>query len=150
MALTDEDIRRILQIIDESELDELHLETDGLKLHVRRGHGSPQLTGQSPSTDATPAPAPEPPAEIAAEDSEYHTVTAPMLGLFYRAPSPSQPAYVEPGTHVEPDTVIGLIEVMKLMNSVEAGVSGTVVAICAENAQLVEYQEPLIRVAPDQ
>jgi biotin carboxyl carrier protein len=72
-----------------------------------------------------------------------------MLGIFYRAPSPAEPAYVEVGSRVEPDTVVGLIEVMKLMNSVAAGVTGTVAEVCAENGAMVEYGQPLVRVVPD-
>jgi len=69
-----------------------------------------------------------------------------MLGTFYRASAPGQRPYVEVGSPVEPDTVVCLIEVMKMMNSIKAGVVGTVVEVCATNAELVEYGEPLFRV----
>ena len=69
-----------------------------------------------------------------------------MLGVFYRAPAPGDEPFVDVGTLVEPDTVVGLIEVMKMMNSVEAGVSGTIVAVCAENAALVEAGAALFRI----
>jgi len=71
-----------------------------------------------------------------------------MLGTFYRASAPGEPPFVEVGSAVDPDTVVCLIEVMKMMNSIKAGVAGTVVEVCADNAQLVEYGEPLFRVAP--
>jgi len=70
-----------------------------------------------------------------------------MLGTFYRAPKPGAPAFVEVGTAVEADTVIGIVEVMKLMNTVRAGVRGTVTALVAVDGALVEYGETLIRVA---
>jgi len=69
-----------------------------------------------------------------------------MLGTFYRASAPGQRPYVDIGSAVEPDTVVCLIEVMKMMNSIKAGVAGTVVEVCATNAELVEYGEPLFRV----
>jgi biotin carboxyl carrier protein len=125
MALTDDDVREILRIIDESELDELRIETDGFTLHVRK--------------DGAAAPA-------AAGPPGGGTIDAPMLGTFYRAPAPGEEPFVDVGTAVEPDTVVGLIEVMKMMNSVEAGVAGTIVEVCAENAALVEAGAPLFRI----
>jgi biotin carboxyl carrier protein len=71
-----------------------------------------------------------------------------MLGMFYAADGPRERPFVEPGSHVEPDTTVCIIEVMKMMNSVPAGLSGTIVEVCAENAQLVEEGAPLFRVAP--
>jgi biotin carboxyl carrier protein len=76
-------------------------------------------------------------------------VPAPLLGIFYRAPKPGAPPYVDVGSRVEPETVIAIIEVMKLMNTVRAGVAGEVVEICAENGVMVEYEEALIRVRVD-
>jgi acetyl-CoA carboxylase biotin carboxyl carrier protein len=71
-----------------------------------------------------------------------------MLGTFYRAEAPGQPPFVEVGREVEPDTIVCIIEVMKMMNSVPAGVAGTIAQVVAENAELVEYGEPLFRVEP--
>ena len=71
-----------------------------------------------------------------------------MLGTFYRAEAPGQPPFVEVGRQVEPDTIVCIIEVMKMMNSVPAGVAGTITEVVAENAELVEYGEPLFRVEP--
>jgi acetyl-CoA carboxylase biotin carboxyl carrier protein len=71
-----------------------------------------------------------------------------MLGTFYRAQAPGATPFVDVGTEVEPGTVVCLIEVMKMMNSIEAGVAGTIVEVCAENAQLVQYGDPLFRVEP--
>jgi len=125
MALTDDDVREILRIIDESELDELRIETAGFTLHVRK--------------DAAAAPP-------AAAPAAGGTIDAPMLGTFYRAPAPGDEPFVDVGTAVEPDTVVGLIEVMKMMNSIEAGVAGTIVEGCAENAAVVEAGAPLFRI----
>jgi acetyl-CoA carboxylase biotin carboxyl carrier protein len=126
MALSDDDVREILRLIDEAQLDELRIETEGFSLHVRKEGG------------AAPARAPEAP--------RGGTIDAPMLGTFYRAPAPGEAPFVDVGAQVEPDTVVGLIEVMKMMNSVEAGVAGTIVAVCAENAEIVEAGAPLFRI----
>jgi acetyl-CoA carboxylase biotin carboxyl carrier protein len=72
-----------------------------------------------------------------------------MLGTFYRAPAPGATPFVDVGTRVDEETVVCLIEVMKMMNAVPAGVSGTIVEVCAENAAVVEYGAPLFRVEPD-
>ena len=140
--LSDEDIREILRLIDESDVDELRIETSAFKLHVRRG-GAPAR-----EEVAEPAEAPAPVVADANGSDGALTIDAPMLGTFYRAESPGAAPFVEVGMHVEPGTVVCLIEVMKMMNSIQAGVSGTVVEVCAENAGLVEYGAPLFRVAP--
>jgi acetyl-CoA carboxylase biotin carboxyl carrier protein len=75
-------------------------------------------------------------------------ITSPMLGTFYRAEAPGKPPFVEVGERVEPDTIVCIIEVMKMMNSITAGVSGTIAAVVPENAELVEYGQPLFRVEP--
>jgi acetyl-CoA carboxylase biotin carboxyl carrier protein len=139
VALSDQDIREILRLIDESGVEELRIDTPELKLHVRRG-GAP----------AVPEPV-EAAAPVAADANGADgavTIDAPMLGTFYRAESPGAAPFVDVGTHVEPGTVVCLIEVMKMMNSIQAGLSGTVVEVCAENAGLVEYGAPLFRVEP--
>ena len=80
---------------------------------------------------------------------ELHIVSAPMLGTFYSAQAPGAAPFVDVGTRVEPDTIVCVIEVMKMMNSVPAGVVGTIVEVCADNAQLVEDGAPLFQVRPD-
>jgi acetyl-CoA carboxylase biotin carboxyl carrier protein len=134
MALSDDDVREILRLIDESKLDELRIETDELKLHVLRGAAPPP---------EEPAPAPVKPAQT---DGSGGTIDAPMPGTFYRAEGPGMEPFVEVGTQVEPDTIVCIIEIMKMMNSVPAGVSGTIVEICAEDAQVVADGEALFRV----
>jgi acetyl-CoA carboxylase biotin carboxyl carrier protein len=155
MALTDDDVREILRIIDESELDELRIEMAGFRLHVRRG-GAPPAAEPQPQPEPVqreraPEPSPEPAAPAEAEVAAANgaaTIEAPMLGTFYRASAPGEQPFVDVGSEVGPDTVVCLIEVMKMMNSVKAGVAGTVVEVCARNAELVEYGEPLFRVQP--
>ena len=149
--LDEDDVREILRLIDESALDELRIETEGFSLHVLRA-GAAGAAGAAEAsaplrrpTAAAPAAAAEP-EPAASEPREGHVVAAPMLGTFYRAEAPGAKPFVEVGASVEPNTVVCLIEVMKMMNSVPAGVSGTIAEVCAENAALVEYGQPLFRV----
>ena len=132
MALSDEDVREILRLIDESELDELRIETAEFKLHVVRGKEAESEPGRE-----------QPRAE---PDGAAQTITAPMPGTFYRADGPGMAPFVDVGARVEEDTIVCIIEIMKMMNSVPAGVSGTIVEICAEDAQLIADGEPLFRV----
>ena len=130
MALSDDDVREILRIIDESDLDELRVETGELSLHVVRGGAVPA---------AAAAPVPEEAADV---------IASPMLGTFYRAPAPGAPPFVDVGSTVEPETIVCIIEVMKMMNSVHAGVAGTIAEICVQNGEPVEYGTRLFRVEP--
>jgi len=134
MALSDDDVREILRLIDESELDELRIESGDLKLHVLRGNAAA----------AEVEAAPEQPTSKS--DGAAVTIKAPMPGTFYRAEGPGMEPFVDVGAHVEPDTIVCIIEIMKMMNSVPAGVSGTVVEVCAEDAQVIADGETLFRV----
>lgn len=165
MTLTAKDVAQITRLLEESNFDELTLELDDLKLTLRRSGAPPPAApggaGASSARAAQPgrsgtAPSGEdsadgPPAAAGAEgravpDGQVLAVTAPLLGTFYRAPKPGAPPFVEVGSPVEADTIIGIIEVMKLMNTVRAGARGTVVDIVAKDGELVEYGEPLLRV----
>ena len=160
MPLSDEDVREILRIIDDSTLTELHIETDGFSLHVKKGGGDAEASGRPRArevsqrvTEGRPrggpeASTPSPPSATKAETDSLVTIPAPMLGTFYRAEAPGKPPFVEVGQRVEPDTIVCIIEVMKMMNSITAGVSGTIAAVVPENAELVEYGQPLFRVEP--
>jgi acetyl-CoA carboxylase biotin carboxyl carrier protein len=145
MGLSEDDVREILRLIDESDLDEIRIDTPDLQLHVRRDGVVPEVVEAAPEPVA---PAPPAAAEPPGDAEALPTVDSPMLGVFYRASGPGLPPYVEVGARVEPDTVVCLIEVMKMMNSIEAGIAGTVVEVCAENAALVEYGQPLFRIRP--
>jgi acetyl-CoA carboxylase biotin carboxyl carrier protein len=151
MKLTDEDVREILRLIDESELEELQIQTENFTLYVRKGpRGAEDSRPPRVSTGGREASAPSvpdtpEPAKAAAADGAL-TIESPMLGTFYRAQEPGAKPFVEIGTEVEADTIVCIIEVMKMMNSVPAGVAGTIVEVCAENAEVVEHGEPLFRV----
>jgi acetyl-CoA carboxylase biotin carboxyl carrier protein len=148
MPLSDEDVREILRIIDESDLSELRIDTEGFSLHVVRGDHAAATEPPSRPRDAPPVTRePEPPPAKPTADG-LASITAPMLGTFYRAEGPGKPPFVEVGSRVEPDTIVCIIEVMKMMNSVPAGVAGTVAEVLPDNAELVEYGQPLFRVQP--
>jgi acetyl-CoA carboxylase biotin carboxyl carrier protein len=154
VTLTAKEVAEITRLLEDSTFDELYLEMDGFKLSLRRSGSVP--TEAAPAASATPPPAPEaqrrPVGGATAADTRLapdpgvQDVPAPLLGTFYRAPKPGAPPFVEVGSAVEEDTVIGIIEVMKLMNAVRASVRGTVTEVPAQDGVLVEYGETLIRV----
>jgi len=157
VPLTAEDVAEITRLLEESDFDELCLEQDGLKLTLRRG-----AAAAPPPVSATAGASPRPAApaggasthhEVGGEsresavDPSVAQVTAPLVGIFYRAPRPGAPPYVEVGAMVEKDTIIGIIEVMKLMNAVQAEVKGTVSEILVQDGAAVEYGQVLLRVS---
>ncbi len=132
MPLSEADVREILRLIDESDVEELRVETEAFSLYVRRGETA--IAAEQPTPSAS--------------GDGVVAISAPMIGTFYRAQAPGAAPYVEVGSRVEPDTVVCLIEVMKMMNPIPAGVGGTIVEVCAANAEPVEYGAPLFHVQP--
>lgn len=159
MSLTAKDVEEIMKLLEASSFDRLALEVDGLKLELERGgSGVPRapraaaavpaspLASPPPPTPATPA---TPPQASAHREAGLVEVKSPLLGIYYRAPKPGEPPFVEVGSKVTQDMVIGIVEVMKLMNSVPAGVTGEVVEILGTNGELVEHGEVLLLVRPE-
>ena len=143
-ALIDE----LTGVMDAKELDELEIEADGIRVLLRRGSRG----GDAPAVvmASTPAAAPGPaiapadePAAAAADAETRHVVQSPMVGTFYRAPAPDADPFIEVGDEVTPDTVVCIIEAMKVMNELKAEVEGVVEAIRAEGGEAVEYGQPL-------
>ncbi|HXR51168.1 MAG TPA: biotin/lipoyl-containing protein [Steroidobacteraceae bacterium] len=152
MSLSAKDVAAILQALEASSFDTLDLELNGVKLQLRRsGSAAQPAMPRALATAATEAARPVNAASAAPVEAPPGTaaVPAPLLGIFYRAPKPGEPPFVDVGSRVEADTIIGIIEVMKLMNTVRAGQRGEVVAIPARNGELVEYGEALLFVRPD-
>ena len=148
MPLSDDDVREILRLIDSSDVEELRVETNRFTLDVRRS--GDERTVAAPGPEAVVDAASTTAAHIdGSAPGELHIVSSPMLGTFYRAAAPGSAPFVDVGARVEADTIVCLIEVMKMMNSVPAGVVGTIVEVCAENAQLVDDGAPLFSVRPD-
>lgn len=149
MSITKADVAEILKLLEDSSFNELSLESGDVKVHLRRSGAQPAATPRAaPAAPTAPATAPAA-KEAAQEEPGVVRVPSPMLGTFYRAPKPGEPPFVDVGQRVEADTIIGIIEVMKLMNTVRAGVRGEIVEIVAKNAALVEYGETLVRVRQD-
>lgn len=161
MTLTFKEVAQIMKIIDASECEEVVLELEGIRLVVRRGGGVTSNAGSTPSQQipvaapvSQPAPvdaptASAPTASAAQPTSEGTEIRAPMVGSFYRCPSPDQPPFVEVGTRVAAGDALCLIEVMKLYTTIEATVAGTVKQIAVEDAQLVEFDQLLFVIDPD-
>ena len=146
MTLSAADVAEIMKLVEEPVFDELTLEIDGKKLTLRKSGVAPSAEVVSP-TPPPPALVPPPPKPVAvAVDPNAQDVTAPLLGTFYRSPKPGAPPFVEVGAAVQEDTVIAIIEVMKLMNTVRAGVRGTVTEILVNDGALVEYEQTLLRI----
>ena len=152
MSLTSKEVAEITRLLEDSSFDELYLELGDLKLSLKRSAAAPDSTDalvpaspQAPTASAASGPHATG-AAPAAEDPRLYSVCAPLLGTFYRAPKPGSSPFVEVGSQVQESTVIGIIEVMKLMNTVRAGASGTVSEILARDGALVEYGEPLLRI----
>lgn len=150
MSLTARDIAEITRLLEDSRFDELELEIDGMKIHLRRNGAPASVAAEGARAGVAPDKSPAAPAAAAspATDPALAAVKAPLLGTFYRAPKPGAPPFVDVGARVEGDTIVGIIEVMKLMNTVRAGVSGTVREFRARDGALVEYGEVLLTVDP--
>jgi len=148
---TRSDVDEILHLIDQSNFDELKLELGGMKLELRR-HGAAPPVAQPPVPPNSPKATA--PIETGAATAMATTaaggaaVPAPLLGTFWHAPRPGAAPFVAVGDEVHAETIIGIIEVMKLMTSVPAGFAGTVLGIEAPNGELVEFGQPLIRIQP--
>jgi acetyl-CoA carboxylase biotin carboxyl carrier protein len=161
--LSAEDVQEILQLLDAAQLDELHLETDRFTLTLRRSadggwtqqsqvRSTPAVEAVEPARSAAgPAPSePAPPVPGGPPSAAgLWEVRAPLLGTFYRAPQPGAAPFVQVGSRVEEDTVVGIVETMKLMNSVAAGACGRVAEICLRDAQFVTQGTVLLRIDPE-
>ncbi|MGD0058067.1 MAG: acetyl-CoA carboxylase biotin carboxyl carrier protein [Verrucomicrobiia bacterium] len=150
-----EQIKAIIGMMKDNDLSEFSMEQDGLKIRIKRGPEGFQQSvtlppAPSPSAAgavAAPAPAPAPVAPASAPvATDARHIVSPMVGTFYRAPSPDAPTYVEVGQEVDPETVVCIIEAMKVMNEIKAEVKGVVTEVLAENAKPVEFGQKLFAV----
>ena len=163
-------LRRLVKIFDDSSATELEIEEEGIKLYISKTQEMPYAPAQpvvqmqaavpplaqqaaqpvqAPviATNAPGAPAAiETPAE---DDPSLHAITSPIVGTFYRAPSPDSDPFVEVGTKVKPGTTLCIIEAMKLMNEIESDVAGTVEKILINNADGVEYGQKMFLIKPE-
>jgi acetyl-CoA carboxylase biotin carboxyl carrier protein len=150
------ELKDLLQILEEKEITEFELEEAGMKLRIRKAASTNHVEAPAApvpvprAADATaPAPGPRPqPKPAAAEEGGLLVVKSPIVGTFYRSPDPASPPFVNVGDKVTVGQVLCIIEAMKLMNEIEAEVAGEVVRIHHENGQPVQYGEALFSIRP--
>ena len=143
-----EEIKVIVQMMADNDLTEFNIEAEDMRLCIKRGtEGTAvtvpqQIIQASPAAAPTAAPSPAT-ATVEVPEEQKETIDSPIVGTFYRASSPESDPFVEVGTKVSPDTVVCIVEAMKVMNEIKAEKSGTIKEILIENAQAVEYGQPL-------
>ena len=162
------ELRELIALVQKNGFAEFEIEREGFRLHIRRDLQTAPAAGANSSGAASPAPAepaaatassvsspaktatPEHPGAraqtAAADDQDLHIIPSPIVGTFYRAASPNADPFVKIGSQVEPDSIVCIIEAMKLMNEIQAETNGEVVKIYVENGQPVEYGQPLFGI----
>jgi len=155
-----DELRELITLLRDNGLAELELENEGFRVRLRResevaesSHAPVSPSAPAPEKPAAPAPAASGPAHpgtqattAAAQDQDLHIIPSPIVGTFYRSASPTAEPFVKIGSNVEDDSVVCIIEAMKLMNEIQAETSGEVVKIYVENGQPVEYGQPLFGI----
>jgi len=142
-----EDLKNIIELLKETDITELQIEKDGTKMKIKREKFFQQL--EIPVQKTPPAGSvQEAIMREAEEEQRLFTVTSPIVGTFYRSPTPETAQFVEAGTRVKKGQVLCIIEAMKLMNEIEAEIDGILVKALVENGQPVEYGEPLFLIEP--
>jgi acetyl-CoA carboxylase biotin carboxyl carrier protein len=149
------DIKAIIDLMKKNSITEFELERQDSKIRLKRGTNGnapviqqddsfPSIPTQGQTTGAPPVIAP---AAAPAATGEIE-IKSPMIGTFYRAPSPEAGSYVEVGSEVNPETVVCIIEAMKVMNEIKAEVKGVITQVLAENSKPVEFGQPMFKVRP--
>jgi acetyl-CoA carboxylase biotin carboxyl carrier protein len=143
-------VKKLIELLEESDIDELEIKEGEESVRISRHANKAQPVYAAPpypvpSAAVTPAPVAVA-AEAEAEPINGHVVKSPMVGTFYRAPSPSSPSFVEQGQNVKAGDVVCIIEAMKMMNQIEADKSGVVEAILIEDGEPVEFDQPLFTI----
>ncbi len=157
------EIQELINFLSESGLEEVNIETDNFKVSIKRSAEQHVIASAAPAVAAAPAAAPAPQAapapaptpapaadsgSSAAADTNLVEIKSPMIGTFYRSANPESPAFVEVGSSVKAGDSVCIIEAMKLFNEIESEVSGKIVKVLVDNAQPVEYDQPLFLVDP--
>jgi len=157
------EIQSLIKFVAKSGASEVKLETDDIKITIRTGSADstsettyvqqmpmaqPQMIAAVPPTEAAPASVEKTTINTAAEDDKYITIKSPIIGTFYRKPSPDKPNFVEVGSDIGKGDVLCVIEAMKLFNDIESEVSGKIVKILVDDSSPVEFDQPLFLVDP--
>ncbi|MBY0145610.1 acetyl-CoA carboxylase biotin carboxyl carrier protein [Neobacillus niacini] len=167
-----QEIRELIKLVDQSSIDEFVYENEGSKIKMKKNTGTTVTTVQAvpqAPVEVVPVIQPAAPAAVStstpvqevvqetvnnaaasqADTSNLHKITSPMVGTFYASPTPDTDAYVKAGSIVTKDSIVCIVEAMKLFNEIEAEVNGEVVEVLVKNGQLVEYGQPLFLVKPE-
>ena len=144
------EIKEIIQLMNENDLSEIELEREGTKIKIRKGPSGAPVVVQGPAmaAPAFAAPVGQTAVPVAAAPSGLKEIKAPMVGTFYRAPSPDAPPFVDVGQVVEIGQVVCILEAMKLMNEIKSDIRGKVIDIKVQNAEPVEFGTVLLVVEP--
>lgn len=156
------EIQNLIKFVAKSGASEVKLEMDDVKITIKTGAEETTIVQQMPMASApimqqaAPVPAAAPaaeaapaaPAPAASDDSKYITIKSPIIGTFYRKPSPDKPVFVEVGTDIKEGDVLCVIEAMKLFNEIESEVSGKIVKVLVDDSSPVEFDQPLFLVDP--
>ncbi|MBU8916380.1 acetyl-CoA carboxylase biotin carboxyl carrier protein [Bacillus sp. FJAT-29953] len=165
-----QEIRELIKLVDQSSIEEFVYENEGSKIQMKKNNGvtvvqpaaQPAAVAAPVAVQAAPVPALAPQAPVQAvkqeapkaasvetEDTNLHKITSPMVGTFYASPSPDAEAYVKAGSKITKDSIVCIVEAMKLFNEIEAEVTGEIVEVLVKDGQLVEYGQPLFLVKPE-
>jgi acetyl-CoA carboxylase biotin carboxyl carrier protein len=159
-------VKKLIRLLSDSQIDEIEIEEDGKRIRLAKGRNNtvgayqsggvpvPAATPALPQPAAlpvvaqaeTPRPATTPAIPATPLDKQLHEIKSPIVGTFYRAPAPDAAPFVEVGSIIQPGTVLCIVEAMKLMNEIEADVSGRITRVLVENGQPVEYDQALFLV----
>ena len=152
-SLNLDEIRELAELVNEHGFTDFEFENENIRVRLSKQVNTPVYAAPVQQAVATPAPAaaapvaPEAaPAPAVDEDAGLHKITSPIVGTFYRSPAPDKAAYVSEGSVVSPETVVCIVEAMKLMNEIQAEASGEIVKIYVENGAPVEYGQPLFGI----
>ncbi|MFZ8957713.1 MAG: acetyl-CoA carboxylase biotin carboxyl carrier protein [Pseudohongiellaceae bacterium] len=144
-------VKKLIELLETSDIAEIEIKEGEEAVRISR-NSSVMTTVSAPAAAPFAAPAPSPAAPAAAEEkpapqaTSGHIVSSPMVGTFYRSPSPSSPPFVEVGTHVKAGDVVCIVEAMKMMNQIEAEKAGIIEAILVNDGEPVEFDQPLVTI----
>ncbi len=148
-----EEITKLVNFLEEKHLTQFELEVEGFKIRISRALSASAAPAKAPELSPSTPPEPaQPVAQAAPSASEapdqFHYITSPMVGTFYRAPNPTSPSFIEIGEEVKKNQTLCIIEAMKLMNEIESDVDGVITEIYVENGKPVEYGQRLFAIQP--